>query len=73
MGPAYEAKEECHDGVGDLLRAVGIDVHEAEAEVGGEGGVDGAVLGAETEDELIGAEAALGGSREEGEGVDEDG
>lgn len=44
-----------------------------EAEVNGEGGVDGSVGGAEAEDELPRAEAALGGAREEGEGVEDDG
>lgn len=45
---------------------------EAEAQVSGEGGVDGAVGGAEAEEELPGAEAALGGAGEVCEGVDED-
>lgn len=44
-----------------------------EAEVDGEGGVDGAVGGAEAEDELPGAEAALGCAWEEREGVEDDG
>ena len=43
----------------------------AEAKVGGERGVDGAVRGAEAKHELPGPEAALGGAREEGERVDE--
>lgn len=73
MGAAEEAEEEGHDGVGDLLGAGGVDVDEAEAEVGGEGGVDGAVGGAETDDELPGAETALGGAGEVSEGVEEDG
>lgn len=68
-----EAEDERHDGVGDLLSAGGVDMDEAETEVGGEGGVDGAVGGAEAEDELVGAEAALGGAWEVGEGVEEDG
>lgn len=44
-----------------------------EAEVNGEGGVDGSVGGAEAENELPGAEAALGGAWEEREGVEDDG
>lgn len=44
-----------------------------EAEVNGEGGVDGSVGGAEAENELPGAETALGGAWEEREGVEDDG
>lgn len=73
MGPAEEAEEERHDGVGDLLGAGCVDMDEAEPEVGGEGGIDGTIGGAEAEYEVVGAEAALGGSREVGEGVEEDG
>lgn len=73
MGPAEEAKEEGHDGVGDLVGAGGVDVDETQSEVGGEGGVDSAVGGAEAEEEVGGAEAALGGAGEEREGVEEDG
>lgn len=43
VGAAQEAQEERHDGVRDLLGAVGVDVDEAEAELGGRGGVRGAV------------------------------
>lgn len=68
---AEEAKEERHDGVGDLLGARGVDVDEAKAKVSGKGGVDGAVGGAKAEDEVVGTEAALGGAREVGEGVEE--
>lgn len=46
---------------------------EAETEVSGEGGVDGAVGRAEAEDEVVVAETALGGAGEVGEGVEEDG
>ena len=70
---AEEPQEERHDGVGDLLGAVGVDVDEAEAELGGRGGVRGAVRGAEAEQELPGAEPALRGAREEGERGEEDG
>lgn len=73
VGPAEEAEEEGHDGVGNLLGAAGVDVDQAETKVCGEGGIDGPVGGAEAENELPGAEAALGGAGEEGEGVDEDG
>ena len=45
---------------------------EAETQVGSEGGVDGAVRGAEAKDELPGAETALGSAGEENEGVKED-
>lgn len=69
---AEEAEEERHDGVGDLLGARGVDVDEAKAEVSGEGGVDGSVGGAEAEYEVVGTEAALGGAREVGKGVQED-
>lgn len=44
---AEETEEERHHSVGDLLRARGVNVDEAKAEVGGEGWVDGAVGGAE--------------------------
>lgn len=71
--PAEQAEDECHDGVGDLLGAGGVDMDESEAEVGGEGGVDGAVGGAEAEDELERAEAALGRAWEVREGVEENG
>lgn len=36
VGAAEQAEEERHDGVGDLLGPVGVDVDEAEAQVGGE-------------------------------------
>ncbi|KAG1362367.1 hypothetical protein COCNU_10G005860 [Cocos nucifera] len=71
--PKEEAEEKGHDSVGDLLSAAGVDMNEAEAEVGGEGGLDGAVCATEAEDELPGADAALGSAGKEGEGVDEDG
>ena len=48
-------------------------MEEAETEVRGEGGVDGAVGGAKAKDELVWAEAALGGAWEVGEGVEYDG
>jgi hypothetical protein len=73
MRPAQQAKEERHDRVSDLLGPRGVDVDEAEAEVGGESGVNGAVGGAEAEDELVGAEAALSGAWEVREGVEENG
>jgi hypothetical protein len=66
MGAAEETEEERHDGIGDLLGAVAVDVDEAEAELGGRGGVGGAVGGAEAEQELPGAESALRNAREEG-------
>ncbi|KOM58051.1 hypothetical protein LR48_Vigan11g108400 [Vigna angularis] len=69
---AEEAEEECHNGVCDLLGARGVDVDEAKAKVSGNGGVDDAVPRAEVEDEVVGTEAALGGAREVGEGVQED-
>ena len=40
-------------------------------EVGSEGGVDGAVDGAKAKDELVRAEAMLGGAWEVGEGVED--
>lgn len=73
MRPPEQAQDQGHDRVRDLLGPGGVHVDEAEPELGGEGGVDGAVGGAEAEDELVGAEAALGGAGEEGEGVEEDG
>ena len=72
MSPTEQAEEESHDGISNLLSTRRIDMDEAETEVSGEGGVDGAVGGAETEEELPGAEAALGGTGEVREGVDED-
>lgn len=72
--PAKQAKEEGHNSIGNLLCAADIDVEEAtEAEISGKGGVDRAVGGAETEDELPGAKPALRGAGEEGEGMEEDG
>lgn len=74
MRPAKQAKEEGHNSIGDLLGAADIDVEEPiKAEISSEGGVDRAVGGAEAEDELPGAETALGGAREEGEGMEENG
>jgi hypothetical protein len=67
VGAAEEAEEERHDGVGDLLGAVGVDMDEAEAELGGRSGVGGAVGGAEAEQELPWAKPALRGAWEEGE------
>lgn len=46
---------------------------QSEAEIGGEGGVDGAVGRSEAEYQLPGAEAALGGAWEESERVEENG
>jgi hypothetical protein len=68
VGPAEQAEDERHDGVGDLLGAVGVDVDEAEAQVGGRRRVGRAVRGAETEQQLPGPQPALRGAREEGEG-----
>lgn len=45
-------------------------MNEAEAEVGREGRVRGAVGGAEAEDEMVGAEATLCGAGEVDEGVE---
>lgn len=73
MRPAQQAEEERHDRVSDLLGSRGVDVDQAEPEVGGESRVDGAVGGAEAEDELVGAEAALSGAWEVSEGVEENG
>ena len=44
---------------------------EAETEVGSEGGVDRAVDGAKAKDELVRAEATLGGAWEVGERVED--
>jgi len=68
VGPAEQAEDERHDGVGDLLGAVGIDVDEAESQVGGHRRVGRAVRGAEAEQQLPGPQPALRGAREEGEG-----
>lgn len=73
VSAAEEAEEQGHHGVGDLLGAGGVYMDEAKAEVGGECGIDGAVGGAEAEDEVVGAEAALGGAWEISERVEEDG
>ena len=73
MSPSQQPKEESHNRIGDLLCSRGIHVEEAETEVGGKGGVDGAVGGAKAKDELVRAEAALGGAWEVGEGVEYDG
>jgi hypothetical protein len=68
VGVAEEAEEECHDGVGNLLGAIGVDMEEAEAELGGHDGINNAVEGGEAEQHLRGAESlALRDSREEGE------
>ena len=53
--------------IGDLFCSQGIHGEEAETEVGGEGGVDGA----KAKDELVRAEAAQGGAWEVGEGVED--
>jgi hypothetical protein len=73
VGPSEQAEDERHDGVGDLLGTVGVDVDEAEAKVRGDGVVGGAVGGAEAEQELPRSEPALGGAREEGEGGEQHG
>ena len=73
VSAAEESEEERHHRIGDLLGARRVDMDEAEAEVCGEGGVNGAVGGAEAEDEVVRAEAALGGAWEVREGVEEDG
>jgi hypothetical protein len=73
VGAAEEAEEQCHDGVGNLLGAGGVDMDKAEAEVRGESRINGAVGGAEAKDEVIRAEAALGGAGKIGKGVEEDG
>ena len=69
MSPSQQPKEESHNRIGDLLCSRGIHVEEVETEVGGEGGVDGAVSGAKAKDDLVRAEAALGGAWEVGVGV----
>ena len=46
-------------------------MEKAKTEVGGEGGVDRVVDGAKAKDELVRAEAALGGAWEVGEGVED--
>lgn len=73
MSPPQQSKKQRHDGVGDLLGAGGVHVDESESEVGGQSGVDGAVGGAETKDELVRAEATLGGAWEVREGLEEHG
>ena len=67
MSPSQQPKEESHNHIGDLFCSWGIHGEEAETEVGGEGGVDGA----KAKDELVRAEAALGGTWEVGEGVED--
>lgn len=74
MRPAKQAEEEGHNSIGNLLGAADIDVEEAiKAEISSKGRIDRAVGGAEAEDELPGAKTALGGPREEGEGMEENG
>ena len=46
-------------------------MEEAETEVSGEGGVDRAIDRAKVKDELVRAEAALGGAWEVGKGVED--
>ena len=46
-------------------------MEEAETEVGSEGEVDGVIDGAKAKDELVRAEAMLGGAWEVGEGVED--
>ena len=46
-------------------------MEKAKTEVDGEGGVDRVVDGAKAKDELVRAEAALGGAWEVGEGVED--
>lgn len=73
MRTPQKPEEQRHDGVSNLLSTRHIDMNEAaEAEVGSECGINGAVRGAEAEDELPWTKPALGGAWEEGEGVEED-
>ena len=71
MSPSQQPKEESHNCIGDLFCSRGIHVEEAETEVGGEGGVDRAIDRAKVKDELVRAEAALGGAWEVGKGVED--
>ena len=73
VGAAEEAEEERHDGVRDLLGAVGVDVDETEAELRGRCGVRGAVGGSQAEQQLPRPEPALRGAREEGQRGEEHG
>ena len=71
MSPSQQPKEESHNYIGDLFCSWGIHVEEAKTEVGSEGGVDRAVVGAKAKDELVRAEAALGDAWEVCEGVED--
>ena len=51
-----------YDSVRSLLGAQGVDVDKVESKVSGEDGVEGVVGGVEVEDEMVGAEAVLGGT-----------
>ena len=71
MSPSQQPKEESHNRIGDLFYSRGLHVEKAEIEVDGEGGVDRVVDRAKVKDELVRAEAALGGVWEVGEGVED--
>ena len=71
MSPSQQPKEESHNRIGNLFCSRGIHVEKAKTEVGGEGGVDRAVDRAKVKDELVRAEATLGGAWEVGEGVED--
>lgn len=68
-----KSKNECHHSISNLLGARNIHMDQSEAEIGGECGVDGAIGGTEAENQLRGAEAALGGAWEERERVEQHG
>jgi len=67
VSAAEEAEDERHDGISNLFSSGNVHVDQPEAEIGGKGGVDGAVGGAEAEDELPWLKPALGGPWEERE------
>ena len=67
ISPSQQPKEESLNRIGDLFCSRGIHGEEAETEDGGEGGVDGA----KAKDGLVRVEAALGGTWEVGEGVED--
>ena len=71
MSPSQQPKEESQNRIGDLFCFRGIHVEEVEIEVGGEGGVYGAVDGAKAKDELVRAEAVLGDAWEVCKGVED--
>lgn len=71
MSPTQQAEEERHDSVSNLLSSRCVNVDESEPEVSSKCGVHSAVGGAETENELVRPEPALGGAWEVREGVNE--